>query len=95
MQVEITLAQLIRAARLGRKADAAMIHGANVATDVRGAFLAALEYNEHEADIIPSLGDVDVFGDAWTTRRRSEELQEHIVAMGEIKSLAQSIGVEL
>lgn len=95
MQIEITLGQLIRAARLGRKADAAMLNGANVAVDVRGAFLAALDYNEHQADTIPSLGDADVFGDEWTAQRRGEELQEHIVAIGEIKSLAKSIGVDL
>ena len=95
MQVEITLTQLIRAARLGRKADAAMLSGANVAMDVRGAYRAALEHNESQSDTIPNLVEADVFVDEWTASRRSAELQEHIVAMGEIKALAESIGVEL
>lgn len=95
MQVEITLIQLIKAARLDRKAYAAMMDKAKVATDLRTVFVEALEYNELESNTIPPLGEIDCFGEEWTSDRRSKELEAHNQAVYQIKYLASSIGIEL
>lgn len=95
MQVNVTIQQLINAARLDRKADAAMHTASHAAQDIQGVFVFALQLNDEQADTIPALGETDVFGDAWTAARRSAELQEHIAAAAEIKALARAVGVDL
>jgi hypothetical protein len=95
MQFNISIQQLINAARLGRKADAAMHTAAQGAQDIQGVFAIALQHNEQQADTIPAVGEIDIFGGAWTPARRSAELQEHIAAAAEIKALARAVGVDL
>lgn len=95
MQVTVTVKQLIDAARLSRKADAAMHSGAATSSDVRAVFVGALAYNEEQADTIPELGTTDIFDNEWTAARRSEELQSHIDARSEIITLARAVGIEL
>ena len=95
MQVTITIQQLINSARLSRKAYAAMCEGANATPDLRDVFLAALAYNEEQANAIPALGTTDIFGEEWTAHRRMIEGNEHGDAHSEIITLARAVGVEL